>query len=58
MDKDTNFEFYNLWKKWKASKQFAVFTLQWLDNAFAFDNALRVIILNFEFRFYFKKEVL
>ena len=53
-DTEEVFEFHN---NWPVIDQmgFELFSIRWIDDMFAFVNALQIVILNFEFRFFFKK---
>ena len=55
IEEGAGLEFHNYWKDFQHFKRIEIFTVSWMDNVFAFSNALSVVIFNFEFRFYFKK---
>lgn len=52
-EKENNFEFYNYWKN-LSTMGFQLFSINPID-VFVGHNAVGFVILNFEFRLYFKR---
>lgn len=54
-DREEFFEFYNYWTR-MSEMGFQLFSISFVESAFFYVNALQIVILNFEFRFYLKKK--